>query len=1035
MEFMVLGPVQLVGPAGNRINLASDAQRRLVSHLVLRANTIVRSEELEDHLGLSPGALRTSVSRLRRVVGFDTLLTAAPGYELRTDSIDAARFERLLDEARTTGDCSQARLLLEAALDQWRGVAYAEFAHEPWAEVEAHRLGELRAAATEELVANLVASGEWARALAHLDPLIAEHAFRDRPRALQMEALAGSGRQLDALRSYQEYRRMLLDEVGTEPSPDLVALDRAIASAPTSAGHGLPAPWSSFIGRDADTATVAALSDAHRLVTLTGAGGCGKTRLALQAARRRAQRTTPSGRTETIHWVELASVVASDQVVERVAMATGLHAAGDDGLIEQLTRHIDEQRPALLILDNAEHVLTAVACLAERVLRGSTGCRIVVTSREPLGLPGELVWQVPALSLPHPAQPGPATSDDLQRSDAARLLLDRVAAARPGLRIEPSSIPAVITICHQLDGLPLAIELAAASIRTMSLERLAADLERTLAPLDRGSPADVSHHQTMRASIAWSVAQLDERERLVLHRLAVFASPFGEQAAEAVGSDGEIVDRAGVHEALGRLVDKGLVQLDEATNRYRLLQTTRHACLDLGRAAEVDGARHRHARYLAGWCTSVGTGARGIDRAPFVRAMPEVVAAMDWARVHDPEAVMQMCRGLASVRSMLGHAANLRDTWDWLMAFDRDGELAAEWAGAVAAQMAAATGAGYDITGLAAEVAARLDPADEQAQVWLARGRAMIPAYRGDLGPARRYADRIIAGGNDLEISVYVGFAAYMSAVCGVLDDTDRWLDELRRMTLRQRVAFSVDTVGNGYAAEVMSATARGRLAEACARSIGPVPRDPAFTVSAVGAVGRAAVLAGDRAALDRVQPWLRPNPIAVLHHLVVLDELHRVLVAGDHELASILAEQYWEETALVPACRVQPQAMLNVPLLATGRHAVVRAMVEEDERLVGEMGPAPLLAAEVLLGRAQLALATDDLEGAAAAACALLHLAEVNRFPLLSIDARGAQAEIAARQGDPIGARRLAEETTAERARLGYRFEMVPTSGVGAAT
>jgi len=581
MEFKVLGPVRVIGPGGSRIKLASDAQRRLVSHLVLRANTIVRADELGDHLGLSPGALRTSVSRLRRIVGFDTLVTTPPGYELITCEIDALRFEQLLAAARASHDTAETRRILEEALSLWHGEAYAEFRHELWASPECHRLEELRVAAVEDLVQRHLAEHDWTSAITRLEPLLAEHPFRDRPCGLLMEALAGSGRQVDALRAFQDHRRRLLEEVGTEPSPDLVALDRAIASAPPG-HHNLPSPWTSFVGRAEEVAMVAGLSDRHRLVTLTGAGGCGKTRLALEAAWTRVRRTSPSGRAETVRWIELAPVVPDgatadavlERVVRRAARAAGLAATGPD-LLDQLARHLERERPVLLILDNAEHLLAPVARLVESILHACPGCRTVVTSREPLGLPGEVVWQVPPLSLPDLDGPAPATVADLQRSDAAHLFIDRVRSARPGLRLDRSSIPAITAICHQLDGLPLAMELAAASVRTTSLHQVAADLQTTLAPLGRGSPADVAHHQTMHASIAWSVTRLDDTERRVLQQLAAFTSPFTEAAAAAVLDGGTAsTDLAALH----RLVDKGLVQLDDATDRYRLLQTTQHFC-------------------------------------------------------------------------------------------------------------------------------------------------------------------------------------------------------------------------------------------------------------------------------------------------------------------------------------------------------------------------------------------------------------------------------------------------------------------------
>jgi predicted ATPase/class 3 adenylate cyclase/DNA-binding SARP family transcriptional activator len=227
MQFDVLGPLRVRDASGNAVNLPSAAQRRLMSLLVLHCGTIVSGDVLEEHLGLSGGALRTAVSRLRRVVGFDTLVTAPPGYELRTESVDAVHFERLLESAADAGET--ARESLEAAVALWRGEAYAEFADEEWAVTEVQRLATLRTGAIEDLVEMMLDAAEWTTAIATVEPLIEREPFRDRPRGLLMRALAGCGRRTDALRAFQAYRTFLGEEIGTEPSTAIVELDRMIA--------------------------------------------------------------------------------------------------------------------------------------------------------------------------------------------------------------------------------------------------------------------------------------------------------------------------------------------------------------------------------------------------------------------------------------------------------------------------------------------------------------------------------------------------------------------------------------------------------------------------------------------------------------------------------------------------------------------------------------------------------------------------------------------------------------------------------------
>jgi DNA-binding SARP family transcriptional activator len=230
MEFQVLGPLRVIGTDGARRRVASATQRRLISLLVLRAGTVVAADLLAEHLGLSAGALRTSVCRLRRIVGPDILHTEPPGYELRTDAVDARWFEQLVARGRSCPDRAGARAALEAALTLWRGEAYSEFSHEPWALAESWRLAEMQAGAVETLVEILLDGGEWTEAIVHLERLIAAHPLRDRPRELLMRALADSGRRAEALRAFQTYRSQLIEETGIEPSGSITELEGAIAA-------------------------------------------------------------------------------------------------------------------------------------------------------------------------------------------------------------------------------------------------------------------------------------------------------------------------------------------------------------------------------------------------------------------------------------------------------------------------------------------------------------------------------------------------------------------------------------------------------------------------------------------------------------------------------------------------------------------------------------------------------------------------------------------------------------------------------------
>jgi predicted ATPase/DNA-binding SARP family transcriptional activator len=1032
MELRVLGPIQVLSD-GHPIRIPSRAQRALLSRLAVGAGTVVPAGVLEDDLGLTPSALRTSVSRLRAVIGAAHLVTATTGYQLRPACLDAAAFEADLAVARTA-PASEARTAIERALGRWTGSAFADVADEPWAVVEVARLDELRAGAVERLVELLLDAGEAPLALATLEPHLAAHPFRDRPQVLHLQALVAAGRRADALRAFQAHRHTLLEEIGTEPSPELVALDRSIAAGgpidwlhrratdrPAPSGRHvpeLPAPLSSFVGRRVELATVAPLLSAHRLVTLTGAGGCGKTRLALELAAGSAA-THPGG----AWWAELSHVHDDAHLADQLALAAGLAPWAGGDVVAALAERIGGAGPALLVIDNAEHLVEPVAELVEVLVTGCPEVHVLVTSREPLGLAGELVWCVPSMAAAGPA----AERGDVEAADSARLFLERARAARPDLVLREADVAHVVAICDGLDGLPLALELAAAQARTLPLEQVANGVDDAVRWLTRATHSPLTRHQTLHASIAWSVDLIGPTERSVLTRLTAFRGRFPLDAAVAVGA-GDDLSPAEVVTCLSRLVDSSLLQLDAASARYRLLSTVRQFCLQRASGTdEVDRARASHAAYIARWCTEVGDGHHGIERRPFLREMPDVVAAMAWARVHAPLDALRMCAGLASVRSALGHLADLAETWAWLMAFDRDGEHAAEWATAVAAWMSSATAMGIDVSALPAEVAARLPADSRRARGWLERGAAMGPAYRGDLAPIGAYADRIVADEDDVESAIYVGFCAYMLALAGQLDESDRRVEQLRRVTRRQRAQFCVDTVGNGVAAAILTSVARGDLPEAVRRSAGPVPDDPAFSMTAATAIAHVALLTEDRSLMHHAVEWSRRGTIPLLRYLPIQLECCRALLEARVADAADLAEQHGKEAEMVPLSRVQARPLLDAALLAAGRADVVRAALDEAVSVVADMGDVPLVHAGLHHSQAQLALHDGRPDLVADHARQLRTLATAGGFRLLAIDALELLAAVAVEPDGPESRQQLLAAAHRERAAVGYRFALVP--------
>lgn len=1032
MELRVLGPIQALED-GRPIRVPSRAQRALLSRLAVGAGSVVATDVLEDDLELTSSALRTSISRLRAVIGPAHLVTATTGYQLLPTSVDAADFEADLAAARAAPG-SEALAATERALGRWTGPAFADVADEPWAVVEVARLDELRAGAVEQLVELLLDAGEPSLALAALEPHLAAHPFRDRPQILHLRALVDAGRRPDALRAFQAHRHTLLEEIGTEPSPELVTIDRSIAaSGPISWPHrpepGSPAPrrrrgpelptaLSSFVGRREELAAVAPLLLTSRLVTLTGAGGCGKTRLALELAAASGA-THPGGP----WWVELSQVHDAAHLADQLALAGGLAPWSGGDVVAALGERIAGAGPALLVFDNAEHLIEPVAELVEVLVTSCPDVHVLVTSREPLSLAGELVWRVPPLSAAGPA----AERGDVEAADSARLFLERARAARPDLILDDADVAHVVTICDGLDGLPLALELAAAQARTLPLERVANGVDDALRWLSRATHSPLARHQTLHASIAWSVDLVGPTEQSVLTRLTAFRGWFTLDAATAVGA-GDEIGPAEVVACLSRLVDSSLLQLEPSTNRYRLLGTVRQFCLQRARGTdEVDRARAAHSAYVARWCTEVGDGRHGIERGPFLREMPDVVAAMEWARAHAPFDALRMCAGLASVRSALGHHADLAKTWSWLMAFDRDGPHAAEWATAVAAWMSSATAIGIDVSPLPAAVAARLPPDRRRAWGWLERGAAMGPAYRGDLAPIGAYADRIVADEDDVESAIYVGFCAYMLALAGHLDECDRRVEQLRRVTRRQRARFCVDTVGNGVAATILTAVARGELREATQEAAGPVPDDPSFAMTAAAAIAQVALLTGDQSLMQHAVGWSRRGTIPLLRFLPVQLECCRALLEGRRVEAADLAEQHWKEAASVPLSRVQARPVLDAALLAAGRADVVRAVTDEAGEIVSEMGDAPLLHAGLHQSRAQLALHDGRPELVAEHARELLALASASGFRLLEVDALELLAAVAVEPDGPHSRAQLEKAARQKRASLGYRFSMCP--------
>ena len=794
MRIGVLGSLEVVGEGGRVLVLGGATQRRLLAVLVAAGGRVVSTDRLCDVVGMSEGALRTAVSRLRRVVSDEVVVTEPPGYAVRGAVIDAARVDMLVSEARAV-EPERALVLLDEAVALWRGDAYVEFADEDWARPEAVRLMEVRATAVEDVAEALLELGRFGEAIARLQRHGGEHRLRDRPCGLLMRALAGQGRQAEALRVFQEHRGYLNEELGVEPSAELRALERRIAAGwvdpavlnrsvsaaavndgpsgvvtflftdiegstrlweadpdsmqqalarhdailraaverhdgavfstagdgigaafrhasgalaaaadaqrsltaeqwPETApirvrmgihtgesherdgdyfgppvnraarvmavGHGgqilvsgttagvvsgvdlqylgeyrlrdlagvehlfqvradgigssfpplrtvevvpgnLPVFLTTFVGRAVEVERLAEVLADHRLVTLVGAGGIGKTRLAVQTAAGLVDRFV-----DGVWLVELAQVHDPGDVASMAASTVGAPATADGGVLAGIVAWFRSQH-VLVVLDNCEHVIDAAGELAVALVTGCPHVTVVATSREGLAVPGEQVWPVVPLAV----------------AGAVALFDDRAREVAPGFDVDADR-GAVEEICRRLDGVPLAIELAAARVQSLAPADIASLLGDRFRLLSGGRRATVERQRTLRATVEWSFDLLDEPGRVLFARLSVFSGWFDLGAARAVcGFDP--LDSFLVVEGLERLVERSMVVVEDrlAGRRYRLLETLRQFGLERLATGGADVVAERHALHHRDWLEALRHDLEGPDEVRAVAGLDD----------------------------------------------------------------------------------------------------------------------------------------------------------------------------------------------------------------------------------------------------------------------------------------------------------------------------------------------------------------------------------------------------------------------------
>lgn len=577
----VLGPLQ-VTENGKAVPLRP-AQRRLLSILTLDPGKTLSSELLIDRMwGEAPPAtartaLHVHASGLRRAFP-DMLVTTGTGYRVKgsADRSDRAAFERLVTQARRHAQSEAWPHALKAAergLAIWRGEPFAELRYDAFAVPEVERLNELWAELTELHASALVRDGRPDDAVARLRKLTALHPLRESLWEQLMVALHQSGRRAEALRAFQEARRVLGEELGTEPGPSLRLMEERIAvddpllgSQPAALpAHSLPATPTSFVGRERELAELEGILGRGQVVTIVGGPGFGKTRLAIEAGREALER-----RGHRIWFVALAEARSEQDVIGAIATAADLkgQVASMADLAERL-----RPRDELLVLDNCEHVLAGCASFVRAVLAGPGKLKVLSTSRRPLGVRHERVWRIHPLAVPRRTGSGRAgdpSATSVLASPAVRLFADRARSVDRGYRMTPQVTQAVAQLCRLTDGIPLALELAASWVRALALDDIRDMLGiamRTTTGADQ--PA---HHRSLRATIEWSMALLPPGDRRLFMAASIFKGTF--QLADAAAVCTAHVDRRTVAAAIARLVDASLIvaeRRDDGSVHYRTL--------------------------------------------------------------------------------------------------------------------------------------------------------------------------------------------------------------------------------------------------------------------------------------------------------------------------------------------------------------------------------------------------------------------------------------------------------------------------------
>ncbi len=758
MEYRILGPVGVIGDEGREAPLGGPRERVLLARLLLSANQTVPADTLAHDLWSgeppphSAATLRVYISRLRRALGAaaSALTTQPPGYRLAVvpGQLDADLFTSLVKLALAdlaAGRAQAAAAGLRQALGLWHGEPLADMADLPFVRAEVARLGEARLTAIESRVEADLACGRHVELTAELDGLAEQYPLRERLTGSRMTALYRCGRQAEALSAYEELRRRLAGELGVDPGPRLRWLQLAVlrhdaeldwkppdsgssqaplmapagarataalaAPFPARAGSRLPAQTTSFIGREGELATIEELLRLSRLVTLTGPSGSGKSRLALHAAGEVQARQLGG-----VWLVELAPVERPDLVVFVVARAMEVIETPGTPLLEGIITAL-AGREVLVVLDNCEHLLDQVAALCTNLLHSCPSLRILATSQSKLTVAGEATWPVPPLTLPSAHASDPET---IAASESVRLFCDRAVLARPGFALRADNAAYVRDICRTLDGIPLAIELAAARIGALTTRQLTGRLDDRFRVLTGGSRAGLPRHRTLKAAIEWSYGLLRPAEQRCLRRLTAFPGGCTIEAAEAACADGSLPVEA-IFDTIATLIDRSLLTTEERAGsmRYGMLESIRQYA---AHRLDESGERQEVTRKARAWLLKTAAAA-DLDG-------PDQVAWLDVLEAeHDN--IRGAIESALAVSGDSAAASGLR--------------LALELGGAMAPFWAARGPVGHGRRWLEAALAAAGPHAEPRLLATALDGAAQLASVQADYAAAQRHLERSIA--------------------------------------------------------------------------------------------------------------------------------------------------------------------------------------------------------------------------------------------------------------------------------------------------